>query len=328
MLKFLYNRRGKIEINEGLNYSLPKGNDFIWIFLVEPIEEELSKVTFDFELDKEIFQRYPKATHSERYGTKPFQFVFVDYFLELEKIDHTKILFILEKNFMIISIPKKYGYYEELFVNISDELKLVPKEKRTITYLLYLWLMEDTEENYDVLTKSEEMITAIEQQVLFPTTKNNTVNVEEIVKTKRLLFQMTRRFWASAKIIFAIKKGLTPLTIDTESMKLLDDIYDTFHHQLDIAAAQKDMATDTIEIYATMVSNQLAKINNNMSHVMKTLTAFTVIIMVPTLIAGIYGMNFEHIPLAKESWGFIVTIGGMGVLAGSIFYLFYHKEWI
>ena len=188
--------------------------------------------------------------------------------------------------------------------------------------------MEDTEENYDVLTKSEEMITAIEQQVLFPTTKNNTVNVEEIVKTKRLLFQMTRRFWASAKIIFAIKKGLTPLTIDTESMKLLDDIYDTFHHQLDIAAAQKDMATDTIEIYATMVSNQLAKINNNMSHVMKTLTAFTVIIMVPTLIAGIYGMNFEHIPLAKESWGFIVTIGGMGVLAGSIFYLFYHKEWI
>ena len=111
-------------------------------------------------------------------------------------------------------------------------------------------------------------------------------------------------------------------------MKLLDDIYDTFHHQLDIAAAQKDMATDTIEIYATMVSNQLAKINNNMSHVMKTLTAFTVIIMVPTLIAGIYGMNFEHIPLAKESWGFIVTIGGMGVLAGSIFYLFYHKEWI
>ncbi len=326
MLKYLLNKQGKIEQGEGITYALPKEEEFIWIFLAQPTDAELKKVTKDFSLHMKTFQSYPRATHSKRYGTKPFQFVFVDYFLEKSKISHTNIFFILEKNFLIICIPYAYHYYTTLFEKITEELMVIHNGKKTIAQLLYLWLQEDTEENYDVLTKSEEIIADIEQRLI--TSGNEGVDVEEIVKTKRLLFQMTRRFWASAKIIFAIKKGLTPLTLDVESTMLLDDIYDTFHHQLDIAAAQKDMLGDTLEIYATMISNNLARINNNMSQTMKTLTSFTVILMVPTVIAGIYGMNFSYLPFAEKAAGFFILTGAMILSSLLVYWHFSRKRWI
>lgn len=325
MLRYLTSKQGKIERGEGLSYELPKQDEFIGIFLAQPTENELKKITGDFSLPLKSFQIYARATHSKRYSTKPFQFVFVDYFLEKHKITHTNIFFILERNFMIICIPHEYHYYTDLFERICEELK--SNGKKTIAQLLYLWLQEDTEENYDVLTKSEEIIADIEQR-LIKSERESTVDVEEIIKTKRLLFHMTRRFWASAKIIFAIKKGLTPLTLDVESTMLLDDIYDTFHHQLDIAASQKDMLSDMLEVYATMISNHLAMINNNMSHVMKTLTSLTVIIMVPSLIASIYGMNFEHIPFAQETYGFFSITITMLFSAFLLYHFFSQKKWI
>ncbi|MBI4440976.1 magnesium transporter CorA family protein [Candidatus Woesearchaeota archaeon] len=327
MLKYLLNKQGAVSRGEGATYEQPTGEDFIFLFIAQPTEHELKKVSDDFGLQHKTFHLFPRATHSKRYSTKPFQFVFVDYFLEKGKVSHTRILFTLEKNFMIVTIPHAYHYYTDLFDKMSEQLEVTPNGKKTISYLLYLWLMEDTEENYDVLEKTEEMITEIEQRLIKSETEFK-VNVEEIIQTKRLLFQMTRRFWASAKIIFAIKKGLTPLTLDMESMHLLDDVYDTFHHQLDMASAQKDMLSDTLEIYATMVSNQLARINNNMSNVMKMLTSFTVILMLPTMIAGIYGMNLSALPFAEEPYGFPLLIAVMGILSLSSYVLFRQKGWI
>ena len=327
MIKHFLNRHGKIERGEGLSYELPRDEEFIWLFLAQPTQAETASVTKDFGLNPKHFQTYSRATHSKRYGIKPFEFVFVDYFLEKGKINHTRILFILEKNFLIISVPHEYHYYLDLFERISEQLVLLPNGKKTLVHLLYLWLMEDTEENYDVLAKTEEMIIATEERMMREK-KETMVSVEEIVETKRLLFQMTRRFWASAKIIFAIKKGLTPITLDMETMLLLDDVYDTFHHQLDIAAAQKDMLTDALEIYTTLVSNELARINNNMSQVMKTLTALTVIVMVPSFVAGAFGMNFSFIPLSHERYGFMATMTVMFLLSFGIYLIFSKKKWI
>lgn len=323
MLKYAHYQQGKPTVGEGLNYSFPSNGDFLWLFLSKPSIEELTKIVKDFSLDFKTLQEFSRATHSTRYSTTPFQFVFVDYFLEKDKIKSTRLFFVLGKNFLIVVAPQHFEYYHELFNRIVSDLTLC-KGNKSIGHLLYHFLEEDTEENYDVLEKTEAQIIHLESSVV----GSKEINVQEIVALKRELFHMTRRFWASAKIIFAIKKGLTPLMLDKQSANLLDDIYHTFQHQLDMATAQKEMLSDILDVYTASLSNRLATISNGLNHTMKFLTALTVILMVPNLIASAYGMNFKFIPFSEGAYGFYIIIGAMTLSLLVTLGYFWRKKWL
>jgi len=322
MLKYALFDKEKVSFGEGLTYNLPVKEKFIWIFAFHPTEEELQKLVEDFKLDLKVLKTYNHAGHSKRYSIKPFQFAFVDYFLEGGNFKSARLLFILEKNYLITLTPQYTHYYDDLFVRMSND----SHHKKNIAQLLYCFLEEDTEENYDVLANTEAKIVTIERKLL--TNGKSLVNVDEIISLKRELFHMTRRFWASAKIIFAIKKGLTPLVLDNKTANLFDDIYHTFQHQLDIATAQKEMLSDGLQIYTATVSNQLANASNSINKTMKFLTALTVIIMVPTLVASVYGMNFKFIPLSEWHSGFYVAIGMMVISLLALLAYFWNKDWL
>jgi magnesium transporter len=323
MLKYAYYQKGKPIIGEGLNYVVPTNGDFLWLYLSKPDIEELNKIVTDFSLDLKTLQEFNRASHSKRYSTTPFQFVFADYFIEKDKIKSTRIFFILGKNFFITVAPQHYDYYTELFDRIVQELAYC-KNGKNMAHLLYHFLEEDTEENYDVLEKTEAQIIHLESGVV----NSKEVNVREIVALKRELFHMTRRFWASAKIIFAIKKGITPLVLDKQGANLLDDIYHTFQHQIDMATAQKEMLSDVLDVYTVSLSNRLANISNGLNHTMKFLTALTVIIMVPNLIASIYGMNFKLIPFSEWTYGFYIIVGVMAASLLATLGYFWRKKWL
>lgn len=325
MLKYAQFHQNKANIGEGLNYSMPKGDDFIWIFASKPTDLEVDKLVSDFNLDLNVFRSYTRANHSKRYSTKPFQFVFVDYFLEKERFMSTKLLFILEKNYLITIAPQHFHYYDELFANLLKELEGC-ETKKSINHLLYHFLEEDTEENYDVLANTESLIVNIERKLV--SNGKHIADVNEIISLKRELFHMTRRFWASAKIIFAIKKGLTPIVLESDDINLFDDIYHTFQHQLDIATAQKEMLADALQIYTATVSNQLASISTNLNKTMKFLTALTVILMVPNLIASAFGMNFKYIPLTDWAHGFSLAWGIMVLALLLTAAYFWRKDWL
>lgn len=325
MLKYASFHKNKINIGEGLSYSKPEGEDFIWIFASKIADLEIDKLVADFNLDLNVLKSYTRANHSKRYSTKPFQFVFVDYFLEKEKFMSTKLLFILEKNYLITIAPQHFHYYDELFANLLKELENCDT-KKNINHLLYHFLEEDTEENYDVLANTEALIVSIERKLV--ANGKHMADVNEIISLKRELFHMTRRFWASAKIIFAIKKGLTPIVLNTDDLNLFDDIYHTFQHQLDIATAQKEMLADSLQIYTATVSNQLATMSHTLNKTMKFLTALTVILMVPNLMASAFGMNFQHIPLADWTYGFYLMWGIMILALISTAAYFWRKDWL
>ena len=61
---------------------------------------------------------------------------------------------------------------------------------------------------------------------------------------------------------------------------------------------------------------------------MRTLTALTVALMVPTLIAGIYGMNFEFMPELKWALGYPYALSLMGVTVAVVFVIFRRVGWL
>jgi magnesium transporter len=61
---------------------------------------------------------------------------------------------------------------------------------------------------------------------------------------------------------------------------------------------------------------------------MKFLTVFTASLMPLTVISGIYGMNFEHMPELRRWWGYPLTLLAMVVASGSVLLFFRHRGWL
>jgi magnesium transporter len=61
---------------------------------------------------------------------------------------------------------------------------------------------------------------------------------------------------------------------------------------------------------------------------MKALSAWAAIILIPTLIAGIYGMNFEHMPELDWLFGYPFALGLMAVAAFTLYRVFRRRDWL
>ncbi|MBI2081791.1 MAG: magnesium transporter CorA family protein, partial [candidate division NC10 bacterium] len=98
---------------------------------------------------------------------------------------------------------------------------------------------------------------------------------------------------------------------------------DVHDHTLRIAEtldSYRDMLTSSLESYLSQVSNRL-------NDIMKRLTIVATILLPLTFITGLFGMNFEQLPLTRGPVGFWLVAGGMGLLAVVLALYFKRKDW-
>jgi len=89
-----------------------------------------------------------------------------------------------------------------------------------------------------------------------------------------------------------------------------------------------ELADGVREILTTVVDIRMAQSANRLNEVMKKLTAWAGIILVPTLIAGIYGMNFRHMPELDWLLGYPMALGLMAVSALVLYLGFRKRGWL
>ena len=92
-----------------------------------------------------------------------------------------------------------------------------------------------------------------------------------------------------------------------------------------------NQARETTNIYTHILDSTMdtyaSIINNNTNSVMKTMTSISIVLMFPTLVASLFGMNLLN-GIEHAWWGFpVVTIASVGVAAIS-FWAFKHRHWI
>lgn len=319
-------KNGRCITSKGPELPKIKKKEKLCILLEKPSKEEVSSVCKAFKFQKKHFLDYTNEERSMRYSMTPLVFVFLDYFTENNEIKQMHVLFAMKQDVLLVITPQKSKFHRELFDDLVMRLENDQKRKNPLAYFLYYFLYEDARENYDVIDELEDKVMFIEENVQRSDVKPKLI--EEIIKLKRKCFKMSKHLWASAKLIFTIKRGLTPLVLDKELFILLDDVYDTFIHQIDLLTVQREILTDLLEIYATIINNKLTTISNELSSVMKKLTSITVIIAVPTLIASFYGMNFKYMPELSSPYGYVGATTAMLILSTLIYFYFHKKQWI
>ena len=108
---------------------------------------------------------------------------------------------------------------------------------------------------------------------------------------------------------------------DDETRHYLQDVYDHLLRILQTVEAYQDLAAGALEANLTVVSNRV-------NEVARTLTAYAAIFAVLTLVSGVYGMNFEHIPELHWRLGYPYALGLMLVLAAGLWGFFKRKGWL
>ncbi|MFZ9151537.1 MAG: CorA family divalent cation transporter, partial [Burkholderiales bacterium] len=85
--------------------------------------------------------------------------------------------------------------------------------------------------------------------------------------------------------------------------------------------AARDMITTAISVNLSLITLQE-------NEVTKRLAGYAALVAVPTLIAGIYGMNFDHMPELRWQWGYPLSLAAMVIIDSYLFYRFRKAKWL
>ena len=108
--------------------------------------------------------------------------------------------------------------------------------------------------------------------------------------------------------------------LDDEALPYYQDLYDHLVRVLDSLDLYRDLTAATLDAYESVTTN-------NLNQIVKRLTAVTVLLMVPTLIAGIYGMNFFFMPELELRYGYPAVLIGMLVVVIGLAWFMRRRNW-
>ena len=185
-------------------------------------------------------------------------------------------------------------------------------------YLLYILLDEVVDGYFDILDQLEDRAEDIEDAV-FSAGNPETVQ-NEIFRLKKDLLKFRRGVAPLREVLDVLQRR----TVDVVTERLepyYRDVYDHVLRVTDFVDSLRDLQSSALEASLAVVSNRL-------NEVMKKLTSWAAIILVPTFIAGVYGMNFENMPELRWSFGYPAVLGIMAVSAFLLYRMFKRRGWL
>jgi len=236
------------------------------------------------------------------------------YRFEEEQIVYEHISFILGKNYLLSFQEKEGDIFSGIRTRIHQDNGVI--RKRGVDYLMYRLVDTIVDSYYSVLEKIGEQVEAIEENI----SKNPTVkDFQQIQKIRKEFIYLRRVVYPLREAINKIVKNESGF-IDENNEKYFADVYDHIIHLIDSLDAYKDLTSTMMDLY-------MNTINYKMNEVMKLLTIITTIFIPLSFIAGIYGMNFQHMPeLGWENgyYGVLAIMGGIFIL---MIAYFRYKKW-
>ncbi len=144
--------------------------------------------------------------------------------------------------------------------------------------------------------------------------------LQKIQALKRESMELRRGVWPTREVINNLIRNDEGF-FEASTVLYLRDIYDHAVHVIESLEAVRDLLAGMLDIYLSTISNQLNK-------EVRTLTVVTMLFMPATLISGIFGMNFDKMPLLKDEFGFWIALGIMGLIAIGMGLHFFRKQWL
>jgi magnesium transporter len=294
------------------------GQTHVWIDVIDPSPEELEALREAFglhELSIEDSLRWGQRSKVEFYD----EYVFVVlHGLGLSPSDQ-----LVDSEIHLFAAPKGWviTIRREPVFDIDPVKKRMRADRRLakegIGFPMYLILDEIVDGYLAVVDRFEDLSDDIEDRV-FEAGAEGDVQ-EQIFRLKREVVRFRRLATPVREVVDLLHESSGLVTADLRPY--YRDVLDHVIRSTELVDNIRDLLTSALE-------SQLAQVSNRLNDVMKHLTAWAGIILVPTLIAGIYGMNFEHMPELSWRLGYPLSLALMVAAAAVLYVVFKRRDWL
>jgi magnesium transporter len=215
-----------------------------------------------------------------------------------------------------------FTYHEKSSRSIAGAMDLVLRThgaplRRGTAHVLHDILDRQVDSMEPLLDDLEERVQAVEDRVLVHPGGDD---LAWLLALKRTTLQLRRWMAKQREVVLRLARNEFAVVRPEEAV-LFRDVYDHLFRYTDLLENNREMITSLQDSYLSVTNLRLGEI-------MKFLTLFTAVLMPLTVITGIYGMNFEHMPELKQWWGYPAVLLVMAVVAGVILRFFRKRGWL
>jgi len=203
---------------------------------------------------------------------------------------------------------------------MGDRYERTRAVDRGVGFLLYVVLDSIVDSYFDAVEGSEQKLEEIEE-LLFQVGPPPDGSLQQgLLELRREQLMLRRRVVPLRDVVLALLRREIPW-IEDESIVYFDDVLDHLLRVIDQIDVQR-------ELLGNVVDASLALGANRMNQVMKKMTSWGAILIVATLIAGIYGMNFDGMPELRWQFGYPLALGLMALSTAGLYINFKKKDWL
>ncbi|HEX3792839.1 MAG TPA: magnesium and cobalt transport protein CorA [Pseudonocardiaceae bacterium] len=309
---------------EAIEEIRSRHNGFVWIGLHEPGGPQIEGIAATFGLHKLAVEDAVQAHQRpklERYDDSLFMVLKTLKYVAHESpttaneiVETGELMAFLGKDFII---TVRHGNHSGL-ADLRRELECEPEHLRAGPAVVLHALTDRVVDNYLAVSKLLEAdIDEVETRIFAPRT---VIGSESIYLMKREVLEMRRAVMPLAQPVRMLAEGEIRL-VPTAVRSYFRDVHDHLTTVTEQVAGYDELLT-------TLVDATLAKISLQQNTDMRKITAWAAIISIPTMVAGIYGMNFQDMP--ELQWKFGYPLALLVILSACLilYRIFRRNEWL
>ena len=288
-----------------------------WIDLYKPTQEEFESVAQELELSPRVIegaikpQQRPKLV---RYGDSLFVVLKTARYLdEPEKVEFSEVHVLVGKDFIVTVRYEEIPALEEVRRRLEGEPESLRQGPQPILHEIMDQIVDDYE---PVLEGLGTDIQEVEVEVF----GGNADVSQRIYELSRELVQFQR---ATSPLARSLERGgeRNEHDIDPELRSYLRELHDRVLRVEEPTEGFRDMLSDILVVNLTLIGVR----QNDQT---KKISAWAAILIVPTLITGIYGMNFDFMPELHWTFGYPLALALMVSISVGLYAVFRHVRWL
>lgn len=303
--------------NEISDYCEVK-NNIVWADVSDPTSEDFTELAEEFNFHPLSIEDCRNAHQRPKVEEYPGYYFIVLYEAQLggpdDELELRELNIFLGPNYLVTVHSRPIRAIEtgrRLWGEWTDRAE---HGAGLLAYLLIDAIVDDYMPLLDVLSDNMD---DLEDQIFGDF---QTESIQEIFRVKKQLLFLRRTITPLREVFNTMLRREQPI-FPRETHVYFQDVYDHIIRVADTIDTLRDMLSSTMDAYLSVSGNR-------MNIIMKRLTSISTILMSVTLVAGIYGMNFDFMPELKWRFGYVFAMLSMVCIGLGLYFYFRKVKWL